>query len=93
MDNNDFHILDLKFVIDELGQFNTSVYIKPTDKGLYTNFNSYIPDTYKKSIAKTLVFRAIKYSSSWISFSSEINRIKQVLVNNGFSLLIVGSII
>ena len=31
MDNSVFHILDLKFVIDELGQFNTSVYIKPTD--------------------------------------------------------------
>ena len=44
MDNNVFHFLDLKFALDELGQFNTSVYIKPTDKGLYKNFNSYIPD-------------------------------------------------
>ena len=79
--------------IYELGQFNTSVYIKPTDKGLCRNYNSYIPDTYKKSIAQTLVFRAIKYSSRLISLNSEINRIKQVLVNNGFPLLIVDSII
>ena len=42
MDNNVFHFFDLKFVIDELGQFNTSVYIKLTDKGLHTNNNSYI---------------------------------------------------
>ena len=39
------------------------------------------------------MFRAIKYSSSWISFNSDINRITQVLVNNGFPLLIVDSII
>ena len=93
MDNNVFHFLDLKFAIYELCQFNTSVYIKSTDKGLYKNYNSYITDTYKKSIATTLVFMAIKYLSSWISFTSEINRIKQVLVNNGFPLLIVDSIV
>ena len=52
MDNNVIHFLDLKFVIDEFGQFNTSVYIKPTDKGLYTNYNSYIPDTYKNQLQK-----------------------------------------
>ena len=92
MDNNVFHFLDLKFVIDKLGQFNTSVYIKPTDKGLYRNYIFYIPDTQKIN-CKNLVFRAIKYSSSWISFNSEINRIKQVLVNNGFTLLIMDSII
>ena len=34
MDNDVFHFLHLKFVIDELIQFNTTVYIKPTDKGL-----------------------------------------------------------
>ena len=33
MDNNVFHFIDLKFVIDELGHFKTSVYIKPTDIG------------------------------------------------------------
>ena len=64
MDNKIFNFLDLKFVIDELGQFNTSIYIKPTDKGLYTNYNSYIPDTYTKSIAENLVFKANKYLSS-----------------------------
>ena len=84
MDNNVFYFLDLKFVIYKLCQFNSSVYIKPTDKGLYKIFNSYIPDTYKISIAKTLVFMAIKYSSSWISFNSEINKIKQAFVNNRF---------
>ena len=52
MHNNVFHSLNLKFVINALGQFNTSVYIKPTDKGLYRNYNSYISDTYKKTIAK-----------------------------------------
>ena len=55
MNNNVFHFLDFKFVIDELGRFNTSVYIRPTDKGLYTNYNSYIyPSHIQKISCKNL---------------------------------------
>ena len=93
MRNNVFYFLDAKLVIDESGHFDTSVYIKPADKGLYTNYLSYIPDSYKKSIIKTLVFRAIKYSSTWHSVNSEIERIPQILVNNGFPLYILDKII
>ena len=93
MENNVFHFLDVKLVIDESDHFDTSVYIKPTDKGLYTNYLSYIPDSYKKSIIKTLEFLAIKYSSTWHSVNSEIERIRQILVNNGFPLYIIDKII
>lgn len=69
------------------------VYIKPTDTGSYSNFNSHIPIPYKKSIIKTLVNRALKYCSTWDSLHQEFNRIKQVLSNNQFPQAIVEQII
>ena len=84
MTDNTFHFLDVKLTIDDMGNITTSVYTKPTDKGVYINYLSHMPDTYKKSIIKTLVIRAIKCSSNWLTFNSEIDRIKQVLVNNNF---------
>ena len=47
MTDNTFHFLDVKFTIDDMGNITTSVYIKPTDKGVYTNYLSHIPDTLK----------------------------------------------
>ena len=83
------------FTIDDMGNITTSVYIKPTDKGVYTNYLSHICQThnYKKSIIKTLVIRAIKYSLNWLTFNSEIDRIKQVLVNNNFPLYLIDTIV
>ena len=87
------HFLDISFKIADDGSCHTSVYIKPTDNGIYSNFNSYTLDRYKRSVVKTLVHRAIKYSSSWKAFDSEIKRIRQTLVNNDYPLYIVDSII
>jgi len=71
----------------------TTVYIKPTDNGLYSDYNSYTPDAYKKSVVKTLVHRALKYTSTWDGFNTEINRIKQTLSNNNFPQAIIERII
>ena len=57
MTHNIFHFLDVKLTIDDMGNITTYVYIKPTDKGVYTNYLSHMPDTYKKFIMKTLVIR------------------------------------
>ena len=64
--NNSFHFLDVQFTITE-NIIETSVYIKPTDRGMYSNFSSHTLESYKISILKTLVNRAIKVSSPWIS--------------------------
>ena len=93
MKDNSFHFLDVKLSIDHNGQFSTTVYIKPTDTGTYSNYNSHIPLTYKKSIIKTLVHRAIKYCSTWDSLHQECNRIKQIFANNHFPQAIVEQII
>ena len=93
MTDNTFHSSDVKLTIDDMGNITTSVYIKPNDKGVHTNYLSHMPDTYKKSIIKTLMISAIKYSSNWLTFNSEFDRIKQVLVNNNFPLYLIDTLV
>ena len=86
--NNSFHFLDVQFTITE-NIIETSLYIKPTDKGMYSNFSSHTLESYKISIIKTLVNRAIKVSSSMILFDSEIQRLRRVFVDNGYPLFLI----
>ena len=52
------------------------------DKGTNFNFNSYIVVSYAKVSVKTFIARALKYSSDWKLFHCEIQRFRQVLVDN-----------
>ena len=92
MTNNSFHFLDVNLNINE-NIIETSVFIKPTDMGTYTNFNSHTLLQYKKSIVKTHVHRALKLSSTWQVFHHEINRMKQIFANNNYPQIIVDQII
>ena len=49
--------------------------------------------SYKKSIIKTLFFRAIEYSTSWASLHHGINRIKQTLIMDVIPLCIVDNVV
>src|SRR5678815_337777 len=71
----------------------TSIYVKPTDKGLYTNFSSHLPLTYKIALIKTLLHRAYRICSDWKLFDVELSRIKQNLVNNNFPQYLLDKII
>ena len=70
-------------------RFNTSTYIKPTDKGVHLNYNSYSPEKYKISLIKTLIHRAHKVTSTWNAFHAKITRINKNLINNDFPESIV----
>ena len=59
-------------VIRENNKFVTSLYRKPTFSGLYTNFNSFLPETYKKGLISTLVYRGFTLCSDWEKFQSEL---------------------
>ena len=67
-------------------KFSTSVYHKTTDKGACLNANSECPEKYKTSVITNYINRAYKVSSSWDDFHTEIERVKQTLVNNNFSI-------
>lgn len=67
----------------------TSVYIKETFDGNYLNYNSICPLRYKSGIIKTLLHRAKLICSTWQSFDIEVQRLKQVLTNNGYPLSMI----
>ena len=93
MVDNTFHFLDVYLTLTSNGTLATSVFIKPTDNGLYRNFNSHTPLTYKKSVVMSLIHRVLKYTSSWDNYNTEINRIKQLLANNNYPQHLVEIII
>jgi len=70
-------------VID--GKYHTSVYRKATNTGDCLNAISECPERYKISVIRTYIKRAYTHSTDWMSFDQEINRAKQILVNNGYS--------
>ena len=68
------------------GEFETSVYRKPTFTGLSTKFTSFTPLKYKRNLVATLVYRAFHLCSSYENIHKELNYIKSYLFKNGFPL-------
>jgi len=64
--------------------FITSVYRKPTFSGLGTNYFSNIYKKYKSSSLFTLVNRAYKLSSDFVSFDQEINFLRNFFITNNY---------
>ena len=67
------------------GSLVTSVFRKPTNTGACLNAKSECPQSYKTSVIRAFVFRAIKHCSTWENLHAELERSKQILINNGFS--------
>ena len=57
------------------GILSTSVYRKPTFTGLFTNFDSFIPISYKK-----VLFRYFNISSSYAIFHAEDEKFKKIIM-------------
>ncbi|XP_069185010.1 uncharacterized protein [Procambarus clarkii] len=72
-------------VMEKSGGFHTAVYTKETNIGMCLNANSDCPDRYKRSVVNAYVDRALSHSSEWKQVDEELCRVRQVLVNNGFS--------
>ena len=70
-------------------QFSTSVYRKKTSIGLYTNFTSFTPFSYKIGLIKTLTHRAYEICSSWTLFDQECVKIKSLLLKNMYPSYLV----
>ena len=62
--------------------FCTSVYRKMTSIGLYINFVSFTPYSYKTGLIKTLIHRTYEISSSWTSLNEETSNVKHLLMKN-----------
>ena len=58
----------------------TSVYRKPTFSGVFTNFESFIPDIYKRGLIETLLHRSFRLCSNYENFHQEIESLKSILL-------------
>ena len=63
----------------------TTVYVKPTNSGATMNARGECCAAYKKSVVAAFARRAVSHCSSWTDVHLELNRIRQLLTNNGFS--------
>ena len=66
------------------GKFSTTVYRKATFTDLFTNFESFIPITYKRGLINTLLFRYFNISSSYAIFHTKIEKFRQIVTKNGY---------
>ena len=81
--NNLLSFLYIKIVRDN-NKFTTSVYHKPTFSGVFTNFESFIPNSHKYALIFTLLHWAFKLCSNFQRSHQEIENLKSIFRNNGY---------
>ena len=79
-------LLFLDVLIECNNGFFTSIYHKPTFSGLFTNFDSFIPLSFKHGLVYTLLDRYFKKCSSYHIFHSEVVKLKNFPTNNGYPI-------
>ena len=86
--NNSLPFLDI--LISRKGpQLCTTLYRKPTFTGLGMKFESCLPLSYKLNLVQTLVHRAYRICSDYLSFHKEIEFLTNYFVNNGYPVGVV----
>ena len=70
-ENGSLSFLDIT-ITRENNKFVTSVYCKPTFSGIFTNFESFIPEMHKRGLIETLLHRSFRLCSSYENFRREI---------------------
>ena len=78
---NQLSSLDL-LITSNGNNFQTSVYRKKHSIGLYTNYLSFTPFSYKVGLVKTLLHRAFVICSNWSIFHLELSKTKELLEIN-----------
>ena len=79
--NTFLSFLDI-LITNEKNRFSTSVYRKKTLIGLFTQFHSFTQMSYKIGLIRCLIHRAFKFSSLYIIFHNELEKIKILLQKN-----------
>ena len=82
-ENDILPFLDIK-VIRMSDMFVTSVYRKPTFSGVYTNYNSFIPEIYKSGLIRTLLFRLYSICSDRSLINKEIEHLHSIMKRNAY---------
>ena len=81
--DNSFSFLDIKITCHNQ-QFKTSVYRKATFSGVFMHYESYLDQTYKKSLIDTLLFRCFSICSDYTIFHLEVKNLREILKKNSY---------
>ena len=68
-----------------------TVYRKPTHSGVFTHFTSFVPYPFKVGLINTLLSRAYCICSNWNLFHLEVEKIKSMLMMNGYTSQLIES--
>ena len=83
------YFLDIK-ITREFNIFSTSAHRKPTFSGVFTNFDSFIPLSYKTGLIWLLLYRAFSLCSSFELFHQEILKLKDIFKRTGYPISFIG---
>jgi hypothetical protein len=70
----------------------TEVYRKPTDTGLYLNYNSNHPKAVKNGIVNLLLVRAESHSSTPSAYKKEVRGVEKIMKKNEYPTELVRNI-
>ena len=68
---------------------HTFIFHKATFSGVFTNYDSFIPDTYKIGLVHTLLFRFFKICSSMENFHIEVELQRSIFKCNNYTVNII----
>ena len=71
-------------IFREKRKFVTNIYLKKIAIGVYISFDSFIPETYKTGLIKSLLLRCFNLCSDFVKFHHEINILKSILYKNSY---------
>ena len=75
--------LDIK-ISRKNNKFVTLIYRKTIFSGVFTNFESFIPDIYKGGLTETLLHRSFRLCSNHENFHRKIETLKSILKRNSY---------
>ena len=68
---NKFSFFDIEGICKQV-KFSTTIYCKPTFRGVYSSFESFFPSVYKFGMVYTLVYRWFCICTDWKKFHAEL---------------------
>ena len=83
----------LDILIRNKENLQTSVFHKKTNTGILLNHFSFVSDSYKYGLIKTLIYSMYRINSTWTSFDIDLKNLKQVPIKNQYTLSKIGSAI
>ena len=83
----------LDILIGNNENLQTSVFHKKTNTGILLNHSSFISDSYKYRLIKTLIYSMCRINSAWTSFDIDLKNLKEVPIKSQYPLSKIGNTI